>query len=302
MIKIAINKKYKNKPDYSKIDAGDYTKSFINHDIDINEFVDCVRSGYAFCSALTQPYRNRINFLSSQILALDFDTDDELSSFDYLANIEFVKKYASFIYTTPSHTPLAPRARVVFKLSNPVYNGNAYQIFLSALINMFNSDAVCRDATRVFYGSEGCDVLALNNTLPLKLFEYKYARPYAKERKKIQDKYQKIVNQNAVFNVHGTYMMNVKIEEKLNALLAAPKGARSNELLKTSFYIGGLISGGYNITEEQARVIITDTATNAWGDCSMRTITKTINNGLNAGLNTPITLHDLNDISKYIGQ
>jgi hypothetical protein len=103
-----------------------------------------------------------------QHIAIDFDTEDERSTLTYLAKDKFIQKYAAFIYTTPSHTPANPRARVLFVLDQPIYQAQNYTTAVSALLWIFGTaDRQCKDCCRFFYGSRNCDFEWLDNVLPL---------------------------------------------------------------------------------------------------------------------------------------
>ena len=61
------------------------------------------------------------NYELGQHIGVDFDTEDERSTLRYLAKDKFISRYANLIYTTPSHRPEAPRARVLFLLDTPIH-------------------------------------------------------------------------------------------------------------------------------------------------------------------------------------
>jgi hypothetical protein len=205
------------------------------------------------------------------------------------------------MYTTPSHSLESPRARVVFVLSTPIHSGNAYEGFMLTLVDMFGSDQVCKDATRIFYGSSGCDIRIFGNVLPLKMFEYKYVRPYAKElqRKQAEREELRKNNKNIVVNGSGTYVMNLQMNRKIQELVSTPPGSRADKLLKVAYYFGGIVANGYELTEDDAKEVLSQTAQDAWGDCNMRVIDTTIRNGFRAGLRNPVDLIDTQDINKF---
>jgi len=172
-IKISICEKFPGE----KLPDGDprwkeHTESFEPREITITELIMAIKAGYAFCPEVANNHRKTENFISAQHLGLDFDTGDEQSSLEVLANDEFISKYAAFLYTTPSHTPEKPRARAVFILDKPIEDAKEYSQYATALTRKFElSDGQCKDAARFFYGSKGCYGKILNNILPISILE-----------------------------------------------------------------------------------------------------------------------------------
>jgi hypothetical protein len=100
-------------------------------------------------------WRKTENFLLAQHVGVDFDTGDKRSALETLAADPFIEHYASFLYTTPSHTEAAPRARAVFVLDAPITNAAGYGKLVAAIIWMFGgvADSKAKDAVRFFYGA-----------------------------------------------------------------------------------------------------------------------------------------------------
>jgi hypothetical protein len=129
-----------------------------------------VSSGYSYTSALTHTQRDKQYFLSAQHVCLDFDTDDEHSLMYAVADLEFVKEYGSFIYTTMSHTLATPRCRVMFFLSEPMTDAALYEQCVRGMLHYFTlADQSTKDATRLYYGSKGCDIHVLRGKMELPL-------------------------------------------------------------------------------------------------------------------------------------
>lgn len=119
-----------------------------------------------------QPVRRKDQFVSSQIIGLDFDKLSPKSAQDLTAH-PFVRHYAAFIYSTPSHKPNAPRLRLFFVLDESVTSVQQYEQAVSAMIVKFRDfapDPACKDAARFFYGSSTPDsefTLFFGNLLPI---------------------------------------------------------------------------------------------------------------------------------------
>jgi hypothetical protein len=174
-IKVAINSLYPGE----KIENGDdrwseFNGGFETVEITINELLEAIRKGYAFCPALKRPWRKGDNFESTQYLCLDFDTEDEQSSFATLKKNEFVKQYGSFLYTSLGHTPEKPRSRVGFILDQPVTDGPTYLRYVQSMLKMFDiADKHASDLTRLWFGSnpKTGKTKALGKQLPVAILD-----------------------------------------------------------------------------------------------------------------------------------
>lgn len=161
-----------------KIPPGDafwptFNASFDNHELTCLSIADLVYRGHPFTTWHTHHWRNAANYQLGQHVGLDFDTEDSRSSLKTLQSDRFVAKYAAMIYTTPSHTPLHPKSRVVFLLDSPIHQAKNYALAASALLWLFGTaDRQCKDPCRFFYGSKDCDVVYLENTLPLDVVKH----------------------------------------------------------------------------------------------------------------------------------
>jgi len=150
-----------------------FNASFRNHQIAPLEFADRVWHGHAFTAWLKEPWRHVRNYDHAQVLALDFDSGDKRSDPDNIYKDPFVKRYGSFIYTTYSHTPEAPRCRIVFVLDTPIYQPHNFSRSAAALIWLFGgyADRASKDAVRGFFGGPPgeTDAYWIGETLPLEL-------------------------------------------------------------------------------------------------------------------------------------
>jgi len=147
-----------------------FNASFINRELDTRGIVDAIYSGHPVTTQHKNNWRASENFICGQHLALDFDSEDNTSTIDYLSNDKFISKYGTFIHTTISHKPEAPRARVFFLLDEPIQQAKNYALAAAALLWMFGTaDRQCKDAARFFYGAPGCEFALLFGTLPLEM-------------------------------------------------------------------------------------------------------------------------------------
>lgn len=145
-----------------------FNGAFENMELKHNEFVTAVYNGRPF-TTWHKDWRATKNYLLGRHLGIDFDTEDKRSSVSHLASDPFIQKYASLIYTTPSHAIDKPRARVVFLLDEPIRQVKNYALAASSLLWLYGeADRMCKDPARFFYGAGGgCDMELLTGILPL---------------------------------------------------------------------------------------------------------------------------------------
>lgn len=142
-----------------------FSTSFIPTAISPEGLIEHILQGGAFTPGYFKEKRRlKRNFISSQLLALDFDGDVFPVSVEQAAADPFIRQYAFLIYPTPSSTPECPSTRVLFRLSEPVYGWQRWEAMQHGLIVRYahwKADAKCKDAARLFYGSdrEGSAVL-----------------------------------------------------------------------------------------------------------------------------------------------
>jgi hypothetical protein len=99
-------------------------------------------------------YRCNRHFHSAQFIATDFDTGDERSSFYYLLQQPLIAQHCTFLYTTLSHTPEHPKARLVFITDAPFTDASHYRRAKLALMEQLSwGDASVHDPSRLFYGT-----------------------------------------------------------------------------------------------------------------------------------------------------
>lgn len=153
----------------------DFNDSFECLTLAPHEIANLIYKGYSF-TTWHEGRRSLANFTCGQHVAIDMDTGDGRSAIDTLLLHPWVRMYASLIYTTPSHTPEAPRARVLLLLDKPIDNADAYGEIVQFVMTQFDDpDTSCKDASRFFYGSMNCEMAMLDNVLPLTQLRRLYA-------------------------------------------------------------------------------------------------------------------------------
>lgn len=172
--------------------------SFENRELEPFELAAAIYDGHPFTTWHANNWRATQNYICGQHVALDFDSGDQSSTLTELAQNPFISTYASILYTTPSHTPQTPRARVVFLLDTPIHQAKNYALTAQALLWMHGTaDRQCKDPVRFFYGSLRCDMEIPSNILPLSVVQRvikRFLETGQQERRKFQ---RAIVGQNA---------------------------------------------------------------------------------------------------------
>ena len=160
-----------------KIQPGDpywrtFNGAFCNQELDQVTIASNLYDGHAITTCCDPQWRKAENYQRGQHIGLDFDTEDKRSTITTLLKDPFVHRYGAIIYTTPSHTPDKPRARVIFLLDTPIYQAKNYTLAVSALLWIFGAaDRQCKDPVRFFYGGRpgAVEMEWPNRELPLSL-------------------------------------------------------------------------------------------------------------------------------------
>ncbi|MBU9120532.1 plasmid replication protein, CyRepA1 family [Burkholderia multivorans] len=161
--KVAVNRHIINKIDrQDKEQLRTLTHEFENMELTADELAAFINDGHPFC-AQHKGSRKGENFVCSNVLAVDIDSGLLL---DVALQDEYVQKFASFVYTTHSHTPEQHRFRIVFQLDRALNEPEDMRVAYQGIIRLFGGDESCKDACRLFFGSKGCNPIVLGNILP----------------------------------------------------------------------------------------------------------------------------------------
>lgn len=153
MIKIALSKMRLVEKPGRDFDWATFNDGFVNGETDAFGLINAIYQGRAFAPQMNG--RRKVeNFLCAQHAAIDLDTGDYRSSFDFLAEHPLVRQYGAILYETPSHAPENPRSRVVFLLDAPITSAEGYRLALRTLTALFDgADEACVDPARFFFGN-----------------------------------------------------------------------------------------------------------------------------------------------------
>jgi hypothetical protein len=161
---------------------GEHTHGFNAETHTLETFAEAMAvHGYAFSAVMREGYRKNENFVSSSVLALDFDTEDPRSALETLASNSFIQGHAAFLCETPSSLPGRPRSRVVFVLDQPITDAGQYVEAAKALIWRYGGTADdTGDAARFFYGRPNAPRKVLGNVLFNDILQVEVVEPYLK--------------------------------------------------------------------------------------------------------------------------
>ncbi len=229
--------------------AGVYGYSFKSQTRTVKSFIWSVTHGGAWAVGnYTDNFRTSGNFISSQLLALDFDN---AVSIDELLEVEFIRHYVSCLHPSPSHTDEHPKTRAIFVLSEPVYDGDRWESYQIALIDYFQNfepDTKCRDRARFFFGSDLKGAMGNFKTcLPIAVCE-QMAQAYEmreadKKRFREQQRESKRMTAPTSDKAKQAYI-DTAIDGELRDLSMVGTGNRNNQLFTTACNLYGMVMSG----------------------------------------------------------
>lgn len=237
-----------------------------------------VFKGYSFCPVF-EGRRRKENFVAAWHIGVDFDSGNERSTLDYLAKQDFINYYASFGYTTPSHTDEMPKARIIWVFNEPITDKQTYETLAKALLWRFPwADKAAKDALRLFFGSSNCKVWdnwsifqkdAWQNLIDI----YQAANPPQRKKETVQIEP----------HILPTNISQARFDSLINTLKGATDGEKHPELCKIAYTFGGYIAGGY-FTESEVKTALRSVVDNDMAnvknyESAYRTIDESISNG-----------------------
>ena len=139
--------------------------SWMNIEADLTDIFELITTdGYATSSELFGETRGSHNFISRQLFMVD--VDDGMTILDLLDN-EFYNYYSCGFYATPSFTLEQHKFRILFQTEKPINNPKDATDLMRALNGVFGGDPVCKDPTRLFYGTPNCEYKELRKDIYL---------------------------------------------------------------------------------------------------------------------------------------
>ena len=262
-------------------------------------FVQTVLAGHPY-TACHIGFRHERNFTAGQVLSLDFDTEDEVSTIKHLSSVDFFNKYAYAIYTTASHTEDKPRARVVFLLQEPIKRPSIFSLAASGLVHHFSlSDPSCIDPARIFFGSLNGDVLFLNNGLPLSVLKPIIEKEIEKREADLQrsrEEFEAMVRDRGLVT---DYDIEESLRKAAEMIIAAPDGSRHLTRLKVGKLVGGWVAGNEGLSYSDALNYLSSAAQlNTSSPAS--SVVRDIKSGMDAGLSQPVVIESYYAVFPYL--
>lgn len=256
-------------PEWSAFNA-----SFTNQSLTPFDFARAIYDGHPFTTWHTNNWRTSANYVCGQHLGLDFDAGDQTSTLPALLDNPFIHRHANILYTTPSHTPEAPRARVVFLLDTPIMQATNYALAAAALLWLFGTaDRQCKDPARFFYGSLRCEIEMFDNVLPLATVKHiikRYQETGALELKRH--------HRAGPIRTSDRYT-TAALRNEVEAVRTAAQGTRNHTLNKACWNLARFIGTG-----ELSQIDIEDALTEAALSAGLgeAEITATLRSAINA--------------------
>lgn len=152
------NKRYNSKPsgaEIGKISNGLYTRS-----MDFRELAyEVGEHGCTFSPAVYDGRRRKENYIGQQLIGLDFDNGVTFAEIKDRA--EHYRLPILFAYKTFSYTEEHEKFRIVFALSDIIYDTFTSEVVTAMLMKIFGEcDEACKDSSRMFFGGKGLLELA----------------------------------------------------------------------------------------------------------------------------------------------
>lgn len=191
IIRAGISKAFRNKdilPGYTTQSA--YGNSFIPTSLPLAQLAAHITGGYAWTMGYFDGNaRTKETFISSEFIALDLDKNVSVADCQRDINIE---RCACLIHPSATSGKICEsnpnghkKTRVIFHIETPITDSDRWELAQRAAIYKFahlSPDPSCKDAARLFYGSNvaghviNLDAVLLNDTLNRWIAEYEKAQ------------------------------------------------------------------------------------------------------------------------------
>jgi hypothetical protein len=159
-LRLSINRRLVDK---APLSGNAFTDGFEPHQVDLKGLLgNIVIAGYAYSAEFRGP-RSNSNFKASDLLSVDVDGGMTL---DEAVEDPFVAAYATFIYTTVSHTETHHRFRIGFALERTITDAKEMRAATRSLILKFSSDGSTSDPARIWCGNRQADYLYFDRGIP----------------------------------------------------------------------------------------------------------------------------------------
>ena len=136
------------------------SNSLYKYEMEYKELAHKVgKCGCTFSPAIYDGKRKKDNYAGQQLIALDFD--DGVSFAEIKERAELYMLPILFAYKTFSYTEEHEKFRVVFALSDIIFDLFTSEVIISMFMEIFKEcDKACKDGSRMFFGGSGLLELA----------------------------------------------------------------------------------------------------------------------------------------------
>lgn len=151
-------KRYNSKPIGDEI--GKISNNLYTYSISYTKLAHEVgEHGCTFSPAIYDSKRRKENYIGQQLIGLDFDNGITFAEIKNIA--DHYRLPILFAYKTFSYTEEHEKFRVVFALSDMIYDAFTVEAILAMFMKIFGEcDKACKDSSRMFFGGKGLLELA----------------------------------------------------------------------------------------------------------------------------------------------
>lgn len=138
----------------------------------VAEIVSKAGKGHTIVPSVMSGTRSQLNFVSTRLIMLDFDFKDIdllYMSYESAKAKAFTQKYASFMYTSFSHTEELNRYRIGFVIDDEITDNDTFKKVYTYLSNQYGNlnDPSCNDSSRLFFGGKSAELISATNMVKL---------------------------------------------------------------------------------------------------------------------------------------
>lgn len=254
------------KPDRMEYDA--LYRSYTNQEIDPFDLVGIVATGQSFAPWAGEP-RNAINWRCCQVVGVDLEKHAD-AALEVAQEQDFYRRYGFMGYTTMSHTPAAPRCRLLFVLDAPVDDREVCHWGALAIAEMWSpvSDLGSADRGRAFLGNPNATIELNGRLLPARTFLM-----LSRQRELMQKRKQEEVTQRRN-NISGSGLSpNEHLQRWVDKIRQAPEGERNVTLNRCAFMIGRYVVGREGVDKRTAMALLIEAGIGAGLDAREAEVT-----------------------------
>lgn len=154
-----------------------------------NGKVDLIR----FSNGIENTEHGEIIYRKRRLGSIGGDESFEYRSFEETAQHQIVRDYASFMYTSASHTDEWNRFRIVFVLPEKIYEPKRVSQISKYIASQFGraTDTATVSAVQCFYGSQDCKAIFFGNELNQNTIDNAYVIEEETKREEYKIKFNK---------------------------------------------------------------------------------------------------------------